>query len=115
MISILENLNAPLVVVGDCMMRQVFLRLVMLIRGQQRLLDYKVLTNAQYLVCPEADAFRIASVSPNGSARGDNANNGYLKVRIIRKKAKIWITGFFELKKCFGKHSIKGILRIHLI
>lgn len=82
-IAVLEKNNAPLVVLGDSMMRQVYIRLVMMMRGQQRLLDYKILTNAQYLACPEADAFRIASVSANGSATGGNSNNSYLRVRIF--------------------------------
>jgi hypothetical protein len=34
----LESIKAPLVVIGDSMMRQLFLRLVMMMRGQQRLL-----------------------------------------------------------------------------
>ena len=59
--------GAPLAVVGDSMMRQVMLRLVMMLRGQQRLLDYKIHTHAQYFVCNEADAFRLSTNNPQVS------------------------------------------------
>lgn len=57
----LEDLGAPLVVFGDSMLRQAYLRLVMMMRGQERLLDYAIHTHAQYLTCDEADAFRISA------------------------------------------------------
>jgi hypothetical protein len=63
----LRHQGSPLVVFGDSMMRQLFLRLVFLMRGQQRLLDPHLQTHAQYLVCKEADAFRVFQASPNGS------------------------------------------------
>lgn len=63
----LRRYGSPLVVFGDSMMRQLFLRLVFLMRGQQRLLDPHLQTHAQYLVCKEADAFRVFQASPSGS------------------------------------------------
>jgi hypothetical protein len=63
----LGSRGSRLVVIGDSMMRQLFLRLVFMMRGQQRLLDYHLHTHAQYLVCNEADAFRLAIGSPNTS------------------------------------------------
>jgi hypothetical protein len=56
----LEKFAAPLVVVGDSMMRQLFLRMVTMMRGEHRMVDYGFFTNAQYKTCDEADAFRVA-------------------------------------------------------
>jgi len=61
LMKVLEELDAPLVVFGDSMLRQAYLRLVMMMRGQERMLDYAVHTHAQYLACDEADAFRVSS------------------------------------------------------
>ena len=63
-VHLLESFHgAPLVIVGDSMMRQAFLRLVMLMRGQERTLDYKIQTHAMYHMCDEADAFRLSTQS----------------------------------------------------
>lgn len=51
----------------------------MMMRGQQRLLDYHLHTHAQYSVCKEADVFRIATNSANLTAGAPN--NEHLKVR----------------------------------
>ena len=54
------------------MMRQFFLRLVTMMRGQRRMVDYHQHAHAMYAVCREADVFRLStnnsnetSVSPN--------------------------------------------------
>jgi hypothetical protein len=52
-----------LTVFGDSMLRQAFLRLVLMLRGQHRLLDFAVHANSQYFTCDEADAFRISDVA----------------------------------------------------
>ena len=70
--------RAIITVIGDSMMRQFFLRLVMMMRGQQRLLDYHLHTHAQYFVCREADAFRLATGSSNTSRA--SVDMEYLKV-----------------------------------
>lgn len=60
--QIIHHLNtrgAPIVIFGDSMMRQLFLRIVMMMRGQQRLLDPHMQTHAQFAMCKEADAFRV--------------------------------------------------------
>jgi hypothetical protein len=75
----LHSRGSPLVVIGDSMMRQFFLRLVMMMRGQQRLLDYHLHAHAQYAVCHEADAFRISTSSSNIS--GVAPNNAYLQAK----------------------------------
>jgi hypothetical protein len=80
--QILHYLNArgsPLVVIGDSMMRQFFLRLVMMMRGQSRLLDYHIHAHAQYVVCHEADSFRISTSSSNLTA--GSPNNEHLKAK----------------------------------
>ena len=80
-LATLEELNAPLVVFGDSMMRQLFLRLVMMMRGQERLLDYKLHnSNAQYLVCDDRDAFRISANSESGQSGSYNLT--YLREKI---------------------------------
>ena len=81
--QVLHYLNArgaPLVVFGDSMMRQFFLRLVMMMRGQQRLLDYHLHAHAQYEVCHEADVFRLSTASSNLTA--GTPNNEHLKAKI---------------------------------
>lgn len=62
----LNSIGAPLTIVGDSMMRQFFLRIVMMLRGQQRLLDYHLRTHATYQVCHEADSFRLEMANPTG-------------------------------------------------
>ena len=49
-------------------MRQLMLRLIMQIRGQERLLDYKIHTSSQYFLCDNADAFRLSPNSANASS-----------------------------------------------
>jgi len=46
----LRSRNSPIVVVGDSMMRQFFLRLVTMMRGQKRMMDYHQHAHAMYAV-----------------------------------------------------------------
>lgn len=81
--QILHYLHArgsPLAVMGDSMMRQFFLRLVMMIRGQKRLIDYHQHSHAQYSVCREADMFRISTSTSNESSV--LPNNAHLLAKI---------------------------------
>jgi hypothetical protein len=41
----------PCQVVGDSLMRQLFSRLVHMMRGHSRIIDYKMHTHASYTVC----------------------------------------------------------------
>jgi len=64
--------NSSFVVVGDSTMRQAFLRMVAMMRGQQRLVDPHVHTHAQYQVCREVDFLRLAANNPAGYASPSN-------------------------------------------
>jgi hypothetical protein len=44
----------------------------MMMRGQERLLDYKLHTHAQYLLCDDRDAFRISANSESGASGSYN-------------------------------------------
>jgi hypothetical protein len=46
--------QTDILVVGDWLMRQLFVRLVHLFRGARRVLDYNIDTHASYWVCDEA-------------------------------------------------------------
>ena len=76
----LHSRGSPLAVMGDSMMRQFFLRLVMMIRGQTRLIDYHQHSHAQYSVCREADVFRISTSTANESSV--LPNNAHLLAKI---------------------------------
>lgn len=76
----LHSRGSPIAVMGDSMMRQFFLRLVMMIRGQKRLIDYHQHAHAQYLVCREADMFRISTSVSNESSVAPN--DGHLLAKI---------------------------------
>ncbi|KAH7623878.1 hypothetical protein NADE_008693 [Nannochloris sp. 'desiccata'] len=97
----LEGINAPLVVIGDSMMRQLFLRLVMMMRGQERLLDYRLHTHAQYLLCDDRDAFRISANSKSGES-------GSYNITYLREK----IPAFFGLKEGPGRAVAKKSLSL---
>ena len=58
------------------------LRLVMMLRGQKRLLDYHLHTNAHYVVCPEADVFRIQPGS--ASSRSERNQTEYYEGLTVR-------------------------------
>jgi hypothetical protein len=76
----LHSRGSTLAVMGDSMMRQFFLRLVMMIRGQTRLIDYHQHSHAQYAVCREADAFRVSTSTANETSV--LPNNAHLLGRI---------------------------------
>lgn len=92
--------GSPIVVIGDSMMRQLFLRLVFMMRGQQRLLDYHLHTHAQYLVCNEADAFRLAIGSPNMSRAS-------VDIEYLGKTGK----DFFKMKFGPGRQAARSSLQ----
>ena len=49
--------NTDIVVAGDSMMRQFYLRFLQQLRGQRRIFDYRVHTHAKYAFCDEMDVF----------------------------------------------------------
>lgn len=51
--------STDIVVAGDSMMRQFYLRLVQQLRGQRRLFDYRVHTHATYSYCEEVRVLRL--------------------------------------------------------
>ena len=57
--------STDIVVAGDSMMRQFYLRLLHQLRGQRRLFDYRVHTHAKYTHCEEADLFQSADYMSN--------------------------------------------------
>lgn len=65
--------NSSILVVGDSTMRQMYLRLVGMMRGQQRTLDWHLHTHAQYRVCRETDFLRLAANNPSGAASPSDA------------------------------------------
>ena len=68
--QVLQYLQAEqmdILVAGDSMMRQLYVRLVHMMRGARRVLDYHIHTPASYSVCAEADRFRMSPVNANRS------------------------------------------------
>ena len=53
MLDFLQSNQMDILVAGDSMMRQLFVRLVHMMRGSLRVLDYHIHTPASYSVCPE--------------------------------------------------------------
>ncbi len=68
----LRSRNSPIVVAGDSMMRQFFLRLVTMMRGQARMVDYHQHAHAMYAVCREADVFRMSTNNSNSTSVSPN-------------------------------------------
>ncbi len=96
----LHSIDGPITVIGDSMMRQFFLRLVMMLRGQERLLDYHIRTHVQYHVCKEADSFRLTSPTPDGSTGQENSQH-------LRD---VVINGFFRMENGAGLYNAKQVL-----
>lgn len=57
--------NTDIVIAGDSMMRQFYLRLIHQMRGRRRVFDYRVHTHAKYTYCDEADVFDNAEYTDN--------------------------------------------------
>ncbi len=51
--------SIDIVVAGDSMMRQHFTRLVQLLRGRQRNIDYRVHTHGSYSYCDEVTCVKM--------------------------------------------------------
>jgi len=97
--QILDHLGPRTVVVaGDSMIRQLFERLVQSMRGQTRSIDYNFHTFAQYLVCPEVDAFRL---STNSQEENTSPDDEHLANQI---------PGFFHMQKGPGLRAAMSAL-----
>ena len=96
----LHSIDGPITVIGDSMMRQFFLRLVMMMRGQERLLDYHIRTHVQYHVCKEADSFRVTSPTPDGSTGEESSQH-------LRD---VVTNGFFTMQNGAGLFNAKHAL-----
>lgn len=62
-LDFLQGSNMDIVVAGDSMMRQLYIRMIHMMRGARRVLDYHIHTHATYSVCNEADRFRMSPVN----------------------------------------------------
>lgn len=91
--------NSTLAVVGDSTMRQMYIKMVAMMRGQQRHLDYHIHTHAQYQVCREVDILRLAANNPTGVATTSEA-----------KFLKDVVTAFFKSEIGPGQADAKRIL-----
>ena len=106
----LHSRGSPVAVMGDSMMRQFFLRLVMMIRGQKRLIDYHQHSHAQYSVCREADMFRISTSIANESSV--LPNDGHLLAKIPSFFQATSGPGTFMAHKAMSKCS-RAPVQIH--
>ena len=65
--------NSSFLIIGDSTMRQLTLRMIAMMRGQRRVLDYHIHTHAQYQVCRESDFLRLAANNANNAVLGSMA------------------------------------------
>lgn len=91
--------DSSFLVIGDSTMRQLFLRMVAMMRGQQRVLDYHVHTHAQYQVCREVDFLRLAANNPLGVASPSDSK--FLKAQV---------PAFFKMEVGPGQADAKRVL-----
>mmetsp|Transcript_4695 Transcript_4695/g.13492 ORF Transcript_4695/g.13492 Transcript_4695/m.13492 type:complete len:605 (-) Transcript_4695:890-2704(-) len=73
-----EHPGMDILVLGDSLMRQLYSRLVHMLRGHHRVFDYKMHTHAAYSICKEADAFKTAPYNGNRSALAGRIDDQYL-------------------------------------
>ena len=66
-LDFLQGEQMDILIAGDSMMRQLFVRLVHMMRGAQRVVDYHIHTPASYSVCAQADRFTMSPVNRNHS------------------------------------------------
>lgn len=67
-VDFLQDGKMDIVVAGDSMMRQLYIRLIHMMRGARRVLDYHIHTHATYNLCHEADRFRMSPVNDFNSS-----------------------------------------------
>jgi len=61
-----QGASTDIMIVGDSFLRQLFVRLLHLMRGQERVVDYKIHTHASYATCDAADSFVVAPAYNDG-------------------------------------------------
>jgi len=82
LLQYLQGEQMDILVAGDSMMRQLYVRLVHMMRGARRVLDYHIHTPGSYSVCAEADRFRISPLNSNRSVHSfKKLDLDYLEVR----------------------------------
>ena len=91
--------KSSFLIVGDSTMRQFYLRMVAMMRGQQRILDYHVHTHSQYQVCREVDFLRLAANNPLGVASPSDSK--FLKAQV---------PAFFNMEVGPGQADAKRVL-----
>ncbi len=82
LLQYLQGEQMDILVAGDSMMRQLYVRLVHMMRGARRVLDYHIHTPGSYSVCAEADRFRMSPLNSNRSVHSfKKLDLDYLEVR----------------------------------
>ena len=85
LLQYLQGEQMDILVAGDSMMRQLYVRLVHMMRGARRVLDYHIHTPGSYSVCAEADRFRMSPLNSNRSVHSfKKLDLDYLEVRLCR-------------------------------
>lgn len=82
-----------------CIMTR-YLRMVAMMRGQSRLVDYRIHTHAQYQVCREVDFLRLAANNPSGAASSFDA-----------RFLKDIVPAFFKMEVGPGQADAKRVLQ----
>jgi len=67
-LDFLQGQKMDILVAGDSMMRQLYIRMVHMMRGARRVLDYHIHTHANYGVCQESDRFKMSPVNDNNAS-----------------------------------------------
>lgn len=97
--QLLSAHSTPLVVMGDSTMRQLYLRLIAMMRGESRLVDYHIHTHAQYKVCRQVDYLRL---SANSAEKKISPSDSWFLRSII--------PAFFNLEVGPGREDAKRVL-----
>lgn len=72
-----QGTATDILVVGDSFMRQLFVRLTHILRGQERVVDFKIHTHASYATCDEVDNFLVSpAYTPSLTADKDKQFRG---------------------------------------
>lgn len=93
-LQVLDFLQAnqmDILVVGDSMMRQLFVRLVHMMRGARRVMDYHIHTSASYSICEQVDHFTMSPVNGNHSSveAFKKLDMAYLEARFCDQQGRV--------------------------
>lgn len=92
MLQYLRSTNTGILIVGDSMLRGMYLRFLKLMRGGSRFIDPRIQTHFMYRLCSNADAYRFSY--NNGKPFSADPQLDYLSGGII--------TRFFNMSKKAG-------------